>query len=62
LVFVGSGVTNETVADCLEAGADGVIVGTALKRGGETTNPVSGERVEGLVAAARAANSGDEFE
>ncbi len=53
LVFVGSGVTNETVGDCLEAGADGVIVGTALKAGGETTNPVSRERVETLVAAAR---------
>ncbi|ELY43417.1 BtpA/SgcQ family protein [Natronorubrum sulfidifaciens] len=52
-VFVGSGVTNETVGDCLEAGADGVIVGTALKAGGETTNQVSRERVETLVAAAR---------
>ncbi|SIR86764.1 BtpA/SgcQ family protein [Natronorubrum thiooxidans] len=52
-VFVGSGVTSETVSDCLEVGADGVIVGTALKTGGETTNPVSRERVEELVAAAR---------
>ena len=52
-VFVGSGVTSETVGDCLEAGADGVIVGTALKAGGETTNPVSRERVEKLVAATR---------
>ncbi|ELY69255.1 BtpA/SgcQ family protein [Natrinema versiforme] len=59
-VFVGSGVTTETVADCLEAGADGVIVGTALKRGGETTNPVSQERVERLVASARAAGSSDD--
>lgn len=59
-VFVGSGVTSETVADCLEAGADGVIVGTALKRGGETTNLVSQERVESLVAAARAAGSSDD--
>ncbi|QCS42842.1 BtpA/SgcQ family protein [Natrinema versiforme] len=59
-VFVGSGVTSETVADCLEAGADGVIVGTALKRGGETTNPVSRERVERLVASARAAGSSDD--
>ncbi|AGB37419.1 BtpA/SgcQ family protein [Natronococcus occultus] len=51
-VLVGSGVTPETVGDCLAAGADGVIVGTALKEGGETTNPVSGERVAELVAAA----------
>lgn len=50
-VFVGSGVTTETVGDCLEAGADGVIVGTALKEGGETTNGVSSERVDDLVAA-----------
>ncbi|MGQ3414063.1 BtpA/SgcQ family protein [Natrinema sp. LN54] len=59
-VFVGSGVTSETVADCLEAGADGVIVGTALKRAGETTNPVSRERVERLVAAAGATVSSDD--
>ncbi|MFU8868873.1 BtpA/SgcQ family protein [Natronococcus sp.] len=50
-VLVGSGVTSETVGDCLEAGADGIIVGTALKEGGETTNRVSSERVEELVAA-----------
>ncbi|PGF14807.1 phosphorybosylanthranilate isomerase [Natrinema sp. CBA1119] len=58
-VFVGSGVTDETVADCLEAGADGVIVGTALKRGGVTTDPVSQERVAALVTAARTAGSSD---
>lgn len=52
-VFVGSGVTSETVRDCLEAGADGVIVGTALKTEGETANPVSSERVTHFVAAAR---------
>jgi membrane complex biogenesis BtpA family protein len=50
-VFVGSGVTAETVGDLLSV-ADGVIVGTALKAGGETTNPVSVGRVEELVAAA----------
>ncbi|WP_440765388.1 BtpA/SgcQ family protein [Natronorubrum sp. DTA7] len=50
-VFVGSGVTSETVGETLEAGADGVIVGTATKEGGETTNPVSLERVETVVAA-----------
>jgi membrane complex biogenesis BtpA family protein len=50
-VFVGSGVTADTVGDLL-AVADGAIVGTALKEGGETTNPVDVERVEELVAAA----------
>ncbi|WP_436343298.1 BtpA/SgcQ family protein [Natronorubrum sp. FCH18a] len=50
-VFVGSGVTSETIGDCLEAGAAGVIVGTALKEDGETTNRVSSERVETVVAA-----------
>ena len=50
-VFVGSGVTAGTVDEFLSV-ADGVIVGTALKEGGETTNPVSVGRVEELVAAA----------
>ena len=52
-VFVGSGVTADTVGDTL-AVADGVIVGSALKEGGDATNPVSVERVERLVAAADA--------
>ncbi|MFD1564860.1 BtpA/SgcQ family protein [Haloarchaeobius amylolyticus] len=60
-VFVGSGVTSDTVDDCLAAGADGVIVGTALKEGGETTAPVTSERVAALVAAARAADSDDSY-
>jgi membrane complex biogenesis BtpA family protein len=51
-LFVGSGVTAETVADCL-AHADGVVVGTALKEDGETTNPVDESRVRALVGAAR---------
>jgi predicted TIM-barrel enzyme len=50
-VFVGSGVTAETVGETLSV-ADGVIVGSALKAGGDATNPVSVERVERLVAAA----------
>ncbi|WP_306057965.1 BtpA/SgcQ family protein [Natronococcus wangiae] len=58
-VFVGSGVASETVGDCLEAGADGVIVGTALKEGGETTNRVSSERVTELVSAARSSEPGE---
>jgi membrane complex biogenesis BtpA family protein len=50
-LFVGSGVTAGTVAGLLDV-ADGVIVGTALKRDGETTAPVDPARVRDLVAAA----------
>jgi hypothetical protein len=50
-VLIGSGVTADTVAEYL-AVADGVIVGTALKRGGETTAPVDEDRVNRLVDAA----------
>ncbi|WP_338739195.1 BtpA/SgcQ family protein [Haloplanus salilacus] len=52
-VFVGSGVTADTVGDALSV-ADGVIVGSALERGGEAGNAVSVDRVEELVAAADA--------
>ena len=44
-IFVGSGVTAKSVAEQLSV-ADGAIVGTALKEGAITTNPVSRERVE----------------
>lgn len=56
-VFVGSGVTSETAAELLDAGADGLIVGTALKRAGETTNRVSLERVRDLCEAVDAGRS-----
>ncbi|MFA1610821.1 BtpA/SgcQ family protein [Halobellus rubicundus] len=49
-VLVGSGVTPETAPELLSV-ADGAIVGTALKRGGETTNPVDEAAVERLVDA-----------
>lgn len=49
-VFVGSGVTTETLGTVL-AHADGVIVGTAVKRDGITSNPVDAERVKALVRA-----------
>ena len=52
-VLVGSGVTQDTVADLLDV-ADGAIVGTALKRGGETTAPADADRVAYLVSAADA--------
>jgi hypothetical protein len=51
-LFVGSGVTESTVSDLL-AVADGAIVGTALKRDGETTAPVDRNRVAALTGAAR---------
>ncbi len=50
-VLVGSGVSAETVGDALSV-ADGVVVGTALKEGGETTAPVDPDRVAELVARA----------
>jgi uncharacterized protein len=47
-VFVGSGVTPETVSDYASA-ADGFIVGTAFKRDGNPANPVEVKRVRALV-------------
>lgn len=49
-LFVGSGVTKETVRELLER-CDGVIVGTSLKRGGAVGSPVDPNRVRALVAA-----------
>jgi membrane complex biogenesis BtpA family protein len=49
-VLIGSGVTPATAPDLLEL-ADGAIVGTALKEGGETTAPVDEAAVERLVGA-----------
>lgn len=54
-IYVGSGVTAETVAETLRH-ADGVIVGTALKRDGETAAEVDPARVRAFrKAASRAA-------
>jgi hypothetical protein len=50
-ILVGSGVTPETVRDLL-AVADGVIVGTWLKRAGRTDAPVDPARVAAFVRAA----------
>ncbi|MFP9190635.1 BtpA/SgcQ family protein [Natrialbaceae archaeon A-CW1-1] len=50
-VFVGSGVTPDSIGDCFDVGADGAIVGTALKEGRETTNRVSSEKVGALLEA-----------
>jgi membrane complex biogenesis BtpA family protein len=49
-LLVGSGVTPETAAELLSM-ADGLIVGTTLKRNGDVTAPVDPERVRRLVAA-----------
>ncbi len=49
-VFVGSGVSVDNIAayrDC----ADGFIVGTSLKEGGDTNHPVEADRVRAVVAA-----------
>jgi len=51
-ILVGSGVTAETAAELLSV-ADGVIVGTSVKRNGDVRLPVERARVEQLVAAAR---------
>lgn len=51
-LLAGSGVTEETAGSSLEI-ADGAIVGTSLKAGGEVLAPVDGRRVRALVKAAR---------
>jgi membrane complex biogenesis BtpA family protein len=51
-LLVGSGATPETAAELLTL-ADGLIVGTALKRDGDVRNPVDPARVRRLVDAAR---------
>ncbi|GIX06306.1 MAG: phosphoribosylanthranilate isomerase [Candidatus Poribacteria bacterium] len=50
-ILVGSGVVAQTIAETLTV-ADGVIVGTALKRGGRTAAAVDPERVRELIAQA----------
>jgi uncharacterized protein len=51
-VLVGSGTTLENVADVLRV-ADGAIVGSSLKVDGKVLNPVSLERTQAFMAAAR---------
>lgn len=53
-VLVGSGATEENIGAFLRW-ADGVIVGSSLKRDGDPTNPVDEERVKRFVEAARSA-------
>jgi hypothetical protein len=49
-ILVGSGVTPETAAELLSL-ADALIVGTALKHGGDVSQPVDPARVRRLVDA-----------
>ncbi len=51
-LLIGSGVTAATAAELLSV-ADGLIVGTSVKRDGDVERPVDRARVEKLVAAAR---------
>ena len=51
-LYVGSGAAASNAAALLEV-ADGIIVGTSIKRGGATTAPVDPARAAEFVAAAR---------
>lgn len=51
-VVVGSGVTAQTAASVLER-ADGIIVGSAVMKGGSAANPIDPERAATFVQAAR---------
>jgi predicted TIM-barrel enzyme len=50
-VLVGSGFGAASAPALLNAGADGAIVGTAVKRDGRVAEPVDAERVRVLRAA-----------
>jgi membrane complex biogenesis BtpA family protein len=52
-LFANTGVTLDNVADILRL-ADGVVIGTHLKVGGVTWNPVDGERVKRFMHAVAA--------
>ena len=56
-VLANTGVKHETVADVL-AVADGCIVGSALKVGGDTWKPVDPDRAADFMARVRAARGG----
>jgi uncharacterized protein len=53
-LLAGSGITAENARELLR-GTQGVIVGTAAKRGGEIGEAIDRERLAAIVAAARAA-------
>ena len=56
-VLANTGVKHGTVADVLSV-ADGCVVGSALKRDGETWKPVDHDRAADFMARARAARGG----
>ena len=53
-LLIGSGATEGNVAAFLEV-ADGVIVGSSIKQGGQCENPVDIDRMRRFVQAARRA-------
>lgn len=55
-VIANTGVRHDTVAEILRV-ADGVIVGTSLKRDGITWNPVDPERARDMVAIVRSSRA-----
>ena len=52
-VWVGSGATPDSAASLLAAGANGIIVGTAVKRDGHWQQPVDPARAAAFMRAAR---------
>ena len=53
-IFVGSGVAANNVANLIQSGASGLIVGSSLKRDGGIANPIDLARVQQLVKAVHA--------
>lgn len=53
-IFVGSGVAANNVANLIQYGASGLIVGSSLKRDGGIANPIDLDRVQQLVKAVHA--------
>lgn len=51
-LYVGSGADASSISTLLDI-ADGAIVGSSLKRGGRTTDPLDPQRVEAFIRAAR---------
>ena len=55
-LLIGSGIKESTIADYLTV-ADGVIVGSSIKRGGDVRNAVDVQRVQQLMARVREAHA-----
>ena len=51
-VFIGSGVTADTIGHYLPC-CDGFIIGSAFKRGGRAEEPVEEERVRAIISQIR---------